>query len=143
MATENVDSVSWEIDRPYATDPVLLGDLFKVLGGLILGVAILFLVFSRDVLATFQLVSVIGGIFGGSFLIAWILMLIFARRLRERFTLASEGPRRENIDTRDQIVRGVVGLLLCLVGKPGAAILTTSDQGNLVAVEFSPQDRSQ
>ena len=121
------DSISWEVEIHVATDPYILGDLFKTTGAAFLLLAIMLSVImlaeSRPRLVDLlNMLELIGATVGVIFCIMWIVALVFfGNRYQARFTVNRKGTSYESLEKKAKTANRVAVVLGVFSGKPGVA----------------------
>jgi hypothetical protein len=129
------DSISWDVDIPLATNPVILMDLLKALGGGLLLVFIILAVASLSegnleaILNAFKISVILLVVF---IVLAWVIMWIFfGNKFHARFTVTRKGTSYETFDKRAKTASRLAIIAGTLLGKPvvaGSGLLAMSQE---------------
>lgn len=135
MNRKTDDSISWEIDIPLATNPVILVDLLKALGGgfLLLFIIVTVVSISEGNLGTIpSMLRIIAVLFGFLFALGLLIMLIlFGNKFHAKFSVTRKGTSFQTFDRRAKTASRLAVMLGILSGRPvlaGSGLVAMSQE---------------
>lgn len=135
MKPRTDDSFSWDVDIPLATNPVILVDLLKALGGGFLSLFIILAVVSVSegnfgvILSLLKITVILLGVF---IALAWVIMwIVFGNKFHARFMVTRKGASYQTFDKRAKTASRLAIIGGVLSGKPvmtGAGLMAMSQE---------------